>query len=307
MTPAPPPCLLPLAATLLLFIATSVPLYAQDPPPPLPPAADANLSTADDDSDAPDITNRTHAVDDGLIQIEFGGAYSRSSHVAHDLGTPLAVRFGLTDSLEINVSDDGLMVAAVGDARASGVGNLQVGAKLEVLSDEGNRPGISLIPAIIFPAPGGDRGLGTSLAGATIAVVGGTDFLDIAHADLTYGIGRIGSSDGTTRFTQHVAMVETSLEIPGPITPALNVSWASKADAGSGPLAVVELAAVYQINERYAVDAGVQQGLTRDTPDFAVQCGLSVVVGDIPHGDGVHARQSRTPGRRRGRGAKNRH
>ena len=56
--------------------------------------------------DRPDVTNGTHIVDIGLLQIEFGGVYARSAAGQRSFGSPLTARVGLTDWLEVRAGTD---------------------------------------------------------------------------------------------------------------------------------------------------------------------------------------------------------
>ena len=47
-------------------------------------ASAANAQTTDTiEPDRPDVTNGTHIVDNGLVQIEFGGIYTRNSGLSY--------------------------------------------------------------------------------------------------------------------------------------------------------------------------------------------------------------------------------
>ena len=50
--------------------------------------------------DRPDVTNGTHIVDVGLLQMEAGGVWNRARAGGHSSSTPTTVRLGLTAWLE---------------------------------------------------------------------------------------------------------------------------------------------------------------------------------------------------------------
>src|SRR2546430_1492092 len=54
-------------------------------------------------SDRPDVTNGTHIVDIGLLQIEIGGLYTHATAGEHAAGTPMTARVGLTEWLEARI------------------------------------------------------------------------------------------------------------------------------------------------------------------------------------------------------------
>jgi hypothetical protein len=104
-------------------------------------------------------------------------------------------------------------------------------------------------------------------------------------------VGAIGAGAGLARFVQHLASLSVSAEVPGPVTPYAEVFWLSRVDPDGGPVSAMDIGAIYVINPRFALDGGVQRGLTASAPDLSVFAGLSVVVGNVLRDHGVHARQ----------------
>src|SRR6266849_7099741 len=98
--------------------------------------------------DRPDVTNGTHIVDIGLLQLEIGGV---STHVAlgqHAFGTPVTARVGLLEWFEARVGTDGLLLQTDENGRNTGLGNIQLGAKLRLWADPGGVPVLSVLPTI---------------------------------------------------------------------------------------------------------------------------------------------------------------
>lgn len=241
--------------------------------------------------DRPDITNGTHIVDTGILQLEVGGLYTHAVPNAHAFGTPLTARVGVTDWLEARIGADGLLLQSDATGHASGIGNLQLGAKLRLWADPGGIPVLSVLPTVNVPTASADKGLGSGSADYTLAVLTGTDVGRHAHVDLNYGIGAIGSGGTSPRFVQHLLSVSTSAAVSDNWNPYVEVFWFSRQDAGGGAVTAVDTGAIYEIGERYAVDGGVQIGVTSDAPRFAAFGGVSIIVGDVLGSHGVHARQ----------------
>src|SRR5260221_11589895 len=104
-------------------------------------SADAQERTREDiEPDRPDVTNGTHIVDIGLLQIEIGGLYTHAGTNQHAFGSPFTARAGLFDWLEARVGTDGGLVQADATGRATGLGNVQLGAKLRLWADPGGVP-----------------------------------------------------------------------------------------------------------------------------------------------------------------------
>jgi hypothetical protein len=241
--------------------------------------------------DRPDVTNGTHIVDVGLLQMEVGGIWSHLGAGQHNVGTPTAFRLGISEWLEARISGDGFLTVTDPTGTAQGVGNVQLGAKLRLWADPGGVPVLSILPTVNLPAASESKGLGSGQADYTVVVLTGTDFLTRGHIDINYGIGRIGAGTGLPRYTQHLASWSASAEVPGPVTPYLEGFWISRQDPDGGPVVAMDTGAIYVINPRLALDGGVQVGLTEAAPALSAFAGVSVVLGNVLGDHGVHARE----------------
>ncbi len=245
------------------------------------------------DPDRPDVTNGTHIVETGLLQLEMGVLYTRVASAQRAFGSPLTARVGLTDWLEARVGTDGFLSQTDENGRASGVGNTQFGAKLRLWADPGGIPVLSILPTINLPTADPDKGLGSGKADFTVALLTGTDIGRHGHVDINYGIGAIGSPNDQPRFAQHLVSVSASAAVTDNWNPYLEVFWFSRQEAGGGPLASIDGGAIYQIGTRYALDGGLQFGVSGNAPRFAVFGGLSLIVGDVLGSHGPEERQRR--------------
>lgn len=254
--------------------------------------------------DRPDVTNGTHIVDVGLLQMEVGGIWNRAGAGRHSVGTPSTMRLGLSEWLEARISSDGFLSVADPSGSQSGIGNVQIGAKLRLWADPGGIPVLSILPTINLPAASESKGLGSGQADFTIAVLTGTDFLTRGHLDVNYGVGRIGVGTAVPRFTQHLVSWSASAEVPGPVTPYLEGFWFSRQDPDGGHVAALDTGAIYVINPRFALDGGVQVGLTDAAPSLSAFGGMSLVLGNVLGDHGVHARQREAVRRGASRAAK---
>jgi hypothetical protein len=255
-----------------------------------PPAAVVGADPLE--PDRPDVTNGTHIVDVGLLQLEFGAVYNRAVG-GHTVGTPVTARLGLSEWLEARIGTDGFLAVTDAAGTQSGAGNLQVGAKLRLWADPGGVPVLSILPTINIPTASESKGLGSGQADYTVALLTGTDFLTRGHVDVNYGVGRIGTGAGLPRFTQHLASFSASAEVPGPVTPYFEGFWYSRQDPDGGAVVALDTGAIYVLNPRLAFDGGVQVGLTASAP-FSAFAGMSVVVGNVLGDHGVHARSRET-------------
>src|SRR5262249_5313672 len=111
--------------------------------------------------DRPDVTNGTHIVGIGLLQIEMGGLHTRSGDGLRAFGSPFNARVGLTDWLEARIGTDGVLVSSDGVTHQTGVGNTQLGAKLRLWADPGGVPVLSILPTVTLPTGDDAKGFGS--------------------------------------------------------------------------------------------------------------------------------------------------
>ena len=241
--------------------------------------------------DRPDVTNGTHIVDIGLLQIEMGGLYTHPGTRQHAFGSPFTARVGLTEWLEARIGTDGLLTETDGITRRTGVGNTQIGAKLRLWADPGGVPVLSILPAINLPTADTAKGFGSGDRDYLLSVLTGTDIGRHWHVDVNYGIGRIGGGNGAPHFTQHLASASASVAATDNLNPYAEAFWFSRQDPDSGAMSAVDAGAIYELGARYAVDGGVQVNVSGGSHEVAVFGGVSMVVGDILGNHGVHARQ----------------
>ena len=240
--------------------------------------------------DRPDVTNGTNIVDTGLLQVEAGVQHARMG-TQRDLGTPLTLRVGLFEWLEARISTDGFLRQTDSSSSVSGLGNVQVGAKVRLFADPGGVPVLSILPTVTIPIASASKGLGSGDYDFTLAVLTGTDLKQNSHIDVNYGIGSIGAGAGQPHFLQHLVSVSISHSLTEQFSPYVEGYWFSKQDPDGGNVVSVDAGAIQAFTARWAVDGGVSFGLTSAAPDLSVFAGVSVIVGDVLGDHGVIARQ----------------
>ncbi|MBI3490595.1 MAG: transporter, partial [Acidobacteria bacterium] len=236
--------------------------------------------------DRPDVTNGTHIVDIGLLQIEVGGLFTRTTPGQQAFGSPFTARVGVSEWLELRVGTDGLLSQTDGVTRQTGVGNTQLGAKLRLWADPGGIPVLSILPTVNLPTASADRGLGSGDADFTVVVLTGTDIGRHWHADVNYGVGAIGAGGDQPHFVQHLASISVSVAATDNWNPYVETYWFSQQDADGGHVAAIDAGGIYQIGTRFAIDGGVQIGLHGGPADVAAFGGFSMIVGDVLGGHG---------------------
>jgi len=265
----------PLALAVLLLLAAALPARAQAEDPEIEP-------------DRPDVTDSTHVVPPGLVQVEFGALFLRNAPGQTGATSPFTFRVGVFDWLEARIGADGLASVNGSDPSGTGFGNVQLGAKLRLWAQPGGPPVLSILPNVNVPTGDSQKGLGTGDADFTLALLTGTDFHERGHIDVNYGIGAIGGGAGRPHYLQHLVSASLSAAVTGRFNPYVEVFWFSRTDISGAAETAMDTGVIYELGARYAFDAGVQWGVSGPASDFGVFAGLTVIVG----GDhGLNGRQ----------------
>lgn len=259
------------AALVLLPVLTCGPVYGQEPSPAGPQAPQEQI-----EPDRPDITNSAHLVPVGVLQFEMGGLFYRPSSQAHSSATPFSVRYGVTPWLEARADGDGFLSNTDETGTERGMGNVQLGAKVRLVSDAEGAGLLALEPEVTIPVASARKGLGSGRSDLDVAVLTGTDFLKRGHIDVNYAIGSIGADGG--RFTQNAASASTSVGL-GNLSPYVELFWFSREGTDTGRVVGIDGGAIYVITPHLAIDGGMQAGLSDALPGFSAFGGLSFNVG----------------------------
>jgi hypothetical protein len=241
--------------------------------------------------DRPDVTNGTSIVDVGLLQVEAGVQHARMGANQQDIGTPLSVRIGIFEWLEARAGTDGFLHQTDASSSVSGIGNVQIGAKMRLFADPGGVPVLSILPTVNLPVASASKDLGSGEPDVTLVLLTGTDVGRTSHVDFNYGIGAIGAGQGRPHFAQHLVSASFSHSVTEQLSPYIEGYWFSRQDPDGGRILSIDAGLIQAFTARLAVDGGFTVGLTNAAPHFAVFGGLSIIVGDVLGDHGVIARQ----------------
>jgi hypothetical protein len=229
--------------------------------------------------DRPDVTNGTHIVATGLVQVEFGGLYVRETSAQRSAGSPFTVRVGLADWLEARIGADGLTSQSGTDVNATGFGNVQLGAKMRLWAKPGGAPVLSILPDVNLPTADAASGLGSGDLDYSLAFLTGTDIARRGHIDVNYGIGAIGAGQGRPHFAQHLLSASLSAAVTDRWNPYVEVFWFSRTDPDGAAETSLDAGVIYELGSHFALDGGVQSGVGGSAAHFAAFGGLSIVMG----------------------------
>lgn len=268
------------AAALALCVGCASPVFGQaEVPSPDRPEVIKPAPPILSDPDRPDVTNGTHIVAPGLVQVEFGGLYSHDGPDQGTANSPFTVRIGVSRWFEARVGADGLLSQSTGDLRTTGFGDIQLGAKLRLWADPGGAPVLSILPTISLPTANTSDALVSGDVDYTVALLTGTDIGSRGHVDVNYGIGAIGAGHGLPHFSQHLLSASVSAAVTDRWNPYGEVFWFSRTDPDGDAETSFDTGVIYELGAHYAIDGGVQVGIGGPAANFAVFAGVSVVFG----------------------------
>jgi Putative MetA-pathway of phenol degradation len=232
------------------------------------------------DADRPDVTNSTHIVPAGLVQIEFGGIYTRDTPSQSGASSPFTIRVGLADWVEARIGADGVAMQNGPDANGTGFGNVQVGSKLRLWADPGGVPVLSILTGINLPTADSTSGLGSGDVDYVASVLTGTDFARRGHIDVNYGLGALGAGQGRPHYVQQLISASVSAAVTEHFNQYVEVFWFSRTDIDGAAETSIDTGVIYELGSRFAIDGGVQFGIAGPAPDFGAFGGLTVIVGN---------------------------
>ena len=250
--------------------------------------------------DRPDVTNGTHIVDIGLLQVEIGGLYTHAGADQQAFGSPFTARLGLLPWLEARIGTDGFLSQSDPLGSVTGLGNLQLGAKMRLWANPGGVPVLSILPTVNVPTASADKGLGSGDADYTLAVLTGTDIGSHGHVDVNYGIGAIGA--GGARCTSRSISCRCRRALPRR-TSGIRTSRRSGSldrSRGAAPSPRSTSGRFTSWGRDSQSTAASRFGVSGSAPNLAAFGGLSIIVGDVLGKHGVHARQRHAQERARG-------
>ena len=220
-------------------------------------------------TDRPDFVDSPEPVGKGRVQLETGFLQSKESRA-----TPLLLRVGVADDLELRLESDGRLTDRSDPARARGWGDAALSFKWQLREGEGSAPSLGLIMQADFATGShGFRGNGTRPSFRvpvewdlpqdwSLGVMPGY-YLDRDERGRHVSTGMFGVTVAKSLGERAYTFVELA-------TPRI----ARARDGGS--TASFDFGGGYSPTRDLHLDAGVMLGLNRRTPDLAFTVGLSV-------------------------------
>jgi hypothetical protein len=246
----------------------------------------------DMDTDRPNITNTPHTVDAGHCQIETGVidyTYYRERSPGTDIQSDelsigqFNLRVGILPNLELNVEVDTYETNRAEDysirtaSRASGPGDTVLGGKLNLWGnkedDSAGYTALAIQPQFKFPT--GRNGLGNGRFEFSVAV----PFLTNLPSDFHLGLQIEASMERNSNNTGYVAGIPSSISLDRVVLGSLDVyvEYANELTSEKHVTApqTLDLGGTYPLGKNIILDAGINIGLNRSTPNIEALAGIS--------------------------------
>ena len=233
------------------------------------------------ETDRPDVANSTKTVPPGYVQTEAGYRYSRESRGGGETmkrsSAETSVRVGITSSLEVRL--DGEAVVDVRDGeRASGVGDLSVGAKWRLLESKTENIGVSFGVAPFVKLPTAREPIGSEQADFGLIGLLSLDLPKDFSLDLNAGIAALGRRDDGP-FPQGLAAITLGYKVVETVTTFAEAFFASSPEPGGRTVVGTGIGAIWVVHRRIAIDAGLDTTVGGRGPDFGLRVGVTLLFG----------------------------
>jgi hypothetical protein len=234
------------------------------------------------DPDRPDVSTSARPVGRGVIQLESGLDYTRTSLAASPAERRFAVqatlRIGLTDALEARLEGEPL-VRLRGAEEATDVGDLVVGLKYQLFEPPKDSPWptLGLLPFVKLPtgqSPIGSEEADGGLIGlASFALPGDVDL------DLNAGVVALGQRNPGGILLQALVSTSLSYSLMKRLRSFAEFFFQTREEREGQDQAGIHAGLLYVITSSLALDASVRTSLIGQAPDYGLRAGLSVRFG----------------------------
>jgi hypothetical protein len=241
----------------------------------LAPAAAGAQELREMSTDRPNLTDSPITVDRGHVQFEIGGLDTSLDRSAGDRARSWSIgdvnaRIGVTRSLEVNVVVQPHLVARDRASRASGFGDVSIGAKLNLLGNDAGDTALALKPLVKLPSAG--DGLGNGDVEWEVAVPFTTALPAGFGLSLQPTLERVRDRDDRRTVTGYQFAVAIDHDL-GPVN--AYAEWVIE-DVDGPAAQLLDLGATAAVTDDLVLDLGVGIGLTEAADDFRLLLGGSV-------------------------------
>ncbi|HEY5798678.1 MAG TPA: transporter [Burkholderiaceae bacterium] len=228
-------------------------------------------------TDRPDFVESSQVVGKGRLQVESSVALERDrvdGVRARTLSTPLLLRYGIADTVELRVETDGRLHSSIdGLPLQRGYSDASVGAKWHLREQDGALPATAILAHVDLRT--GSQAVRAAAPRPSLRVVGEWEWADEFSFGLMPGIASERDEHGARRTSAIFAAVlgrqwsdrlRSFIEIAAP-------RLARSRDGGSQ--VTLDIGAAYLLSPTVQLDTALARGLNRHTADLSWTVGLS--------------------------------
>lgn len=239
------------------------------------PAMAQEASLPDLITDRPDYTESSEVVGRGLLQLESGFTFEGDGAGpgrSRSLAVPASLlRLGLTSRSELRLSTAGFLSQHVGGARTSGMGDIELGAKVKLANQSALGIDLALIPMASFPT------------GSTTETSGHVDpTLKVTWARTAGSLGISGNvnlssvSDDRGRLTQKDFSLSLGHPLAGAWSGFIETYAFTPMGLGEGAGATIDGGVTRLIGSNLQIDVEGGRGVTAAAPNWFVAFGFAI-------------------------------
>lgn len=233
----------------------------------------------------PGLGTPTCIIDKGHAALEVGLADWTSAHDGASRETTwtfgeLALRYGLTNTLEVALSWDGYGITRVRDRasgltlRDGGAGDMSFAVRQNLLSPDGSGTSLSVMPYVT--APTGSDGFGAGDWGAGLIIPVSFEIGRGVSLAFSPEIDAAVDGDGTGRHLAYGSVVGIGFGLSDTLSATVEVSAMRDRDpAGATTEALASFSLAWKARDDLQFDAGVVAGLNDDSPDAQLYAGVA--------------------------------
>ncbi|NIJ08881.1 hypothetical protein FHS31_002505 [Sphingomonas vulcanisoli] len=235
--------------------------------------------------DRPGLATPACTVDKGHLQAEVGlGDWTHDKQPDSITDTTavgdISLRYGLTDSTEFRVEwtaythvrDKDRATGAVD--RVSGIGDVTVGIKQNLMNPDGSHLSIALLPFATLPS--GKDGIGAGDWGAGLLIPVNYALSDALTLELTPEVDAATDEDGSGRHLAYSGVIGLQAKLSKKLSTAIELQAIRDRDPDQHTTeTLAALSFAYQPGKNSQFDIQTNFGLNQNAPDIEVTVGVT--------------------------------
>ncbi len=224
-------------------------------------------------TDRPDFTESSQTIARGWYQFESGVTYEGDGREARAFSAPAALmRIGLGRNTELRVGADGFVSETFAGVRTSGVSDIELGFKTQLLNQERHGIDFAVLPAISLPT-GGD-GFSSGSADPSVKLTWGRDLP--AGFGMTGNVNFASFRDDAGRYGQEAVTLSFGHDLVAGFGAYAEVYGMSRLARGESAAWTVNGGVTHPVGANMQFDIEAGRGVTAAAPDWFIGAGFAV-------------------------------